>query len=340
MLRELTRNSRGLLIIGAVLAIAAFALVFLLFNQKSSTPAAVPTATAVIAAAGSPIAGAGSPVAAVGSPVVGAGVATPAGTATPAINVEVIAQHNIPADTRVANISDLVKYFKDYPIPAGQSAPRDAVGGLGILSTNLVSNTIHILNPVRSGNPILNTDYELEPFSPPTSLSNQIRPGRVGISIAALPLAADNALIFPGDYVNLLLTLHQKDFYNHPAGAPDIALPGSATTQQLLTGLRVLDARPITGNYTLEMNPQDALLVKYVKDTGGAIEMTLISAADVKTRAKPALTNPVVPDYFLTPMPLVQGTPNGTPAKGVPYPFSTPFPTLTPIPTPVLTPGR
>ena len=338
------RNGRGLLVVGALLAVAAFALVYVFFNQKSSTQTPAATATASLAtSAGSPVA-VGSSVAAVtspvaaGTPVLGSAVSTPVGTATPAINVEVVANRNIPADLRIANISDLVRYFKDYPIPAGQSAPRDAVGGLGILSTNLISNTVHILNPVRAGNPILNTDYELEPFSPPTSLSNQIRPGRVGISIAVLPLAADNALIFPGDYVNLLLTLHQKDFYNRPIGAPDIALGGSATTQQLLTSLRVIDARPVLGNYTLEMSPQDSLLVKYVKDTGGAIEMTLISAEDVKTRAKAPQTNPVVPDYFLTPMPLVQGTPNGTPVKGVPYPFSTPFPTLTA--TPVLTPGR
>ena len=293
---------------GHCLAVAAFALVFVFFNQKSATPAPAPTATTVVGAS-SPVAAVGTPVAAVGSPVVGSTVATPAGTSTPAINVEVVANRNIPADLRIENISDLVRYFKDYPIPAGQSAPRDAVGGLGVLSTNLISNTVHILNPVRAGNPILNTDYELEPFSPPTSLSNQIRPGRVGISIAVLPLAADNALIFPGDYVNLLLTLHQKDFYNRPIGAPDIAQGGSATTQQLLTSLRVIDARPLLGNYTLEMTPQDALLVKYVKDTGGAIEMTLISAEDVKTRAKAPQTNPVVPDYFLTPMPAGAGHP-------------------------------
>lgn len=315
MASSLTRSSRGLLIIGAVLAIAAFALVVLLLNQKSPPNVATPPPTVAATATGA---------------VDTADTLAASPTAPPAGLQEVTAIHAVPAGTRFSDAATIALYFKDQPVPPMASVPLDAVAGTDVLATSLISNTIRITNNIPRGAVLTTDSFELQPFSPPYSVAHQVRQGRVAESIQVQPLNAANGTIIPGDFVDVFLTLPDKALSAYTASPPE-SVSGSDQTQKILQDVRVVGVAPTTNSYTLELNQQDALLLKFVKDTGGTVDLVLMSSVDVKTQAAQPRTNPIVPQYFLTPQTSVKGTPQ---ANGVIDPFDTPLPTLTPIPTP------
>lgn len=314
MFSSLTRSSRGLLIIGAALAVAAFALVVLLLNQKSATNKTATSATVVATATLS-----------------GGDTSALDATATPAVGLqEVIAVRNVPTGTQFTDPATIALYFKNQPVPPLAAAPMDAVASTDALASSLISNTIRLTSNVKQGTVLTTDSFELEPFSPPYSEAYQVRPGRVAESIQVPSLNADNGAIKDGDFVDVFLTLPDKDLSAYTF-SPPTTLSGSDQTQQILQDVRVVSATPITNTYTLELTPQDALMVKFVKDNGGTIDLALMSSVDVKTQAAQPKTNAVVPQYFQTPMAYVKGTPQG---NGLISPFDTPLPTLTPVPTP------
>jgi Flp pilus assembly protein CpaB len=314
MLSSLTRSSRGLLIIGAVLAVAAFALVVLLLNQKSPSNTATPPPTVMATATSAP----------------GAVTADITPTAQPAGLQEVTAIHDVPAGTKFSDAATIALYFKNQAVPPMASVPLDAVASTDVLATSLISNTIRITNNIPRGAVLTTDSFELQPFSPPYSVAHQVRQGRVAESIQVQPLNADAGTIIPGDFVDVYLTLPDKDLSAYTF-SPPVSISGSDQTQKILEDVRVISVAPATSSYTLELNQQDALLLKFVKDNGGTVDLVLMSAVDVKTQAAQPKTNPIVPQYFLTPQTTVKGTPQ---ANGVIAPFDTPLPTLTPIPTP------
>jgi hypothetical protein len=144
-----------------------------------------------------------------------------------------------------------------------------------------------------------------------------------------------------------LLSIRERDLDSLITDPPSAAA-GPMETQQLISNAKVLDVLPVAGGqpgvaYTIEMPLQDALMLKYIKDTVGTLDMVLISAADVKSQLAQPKTNAVVPEYFVTPLAAVKGTavPGvvGTPrGKGVPNVFVTPI--LTPTPRITSTPQR
>ena len=73
-------------------------------------------------------------------------------------------------------------------------------------------------------------------------------------------------------------------------------------TQTTLENLRVLNVA--SGNYTLAVTHQDALKLKWVKDTNGTVDLVVRAADD-----KPAYfqTTPILPDY------LTHATSHGSP---------------------------
>lgn len=311
MFNRLARNRRSLLIIGAALAVAAFALVVLLLNQTASkTPTAAPIPTLVATIPPGPGTVIVPPTATV---VTGEGVGPS----------EVTVIHDVPSGTKLSDIGSLSLYFKTQP--AVGALPQNAITSTDVLATDLVSNTVQMLTTVKRGTVLTADAFQLLPFSPPGSISYQVRVGRVAESVSVPLINADNGGIVSGDFVNVLLTLHDRDLSAATANSPDPANNGPIQTQELLPDIRVIDATP-TGMYTLELTPQQALLIKYVKDYGGSVDLVLMSATDVKSQAAQPKTNAVVPNYFLTPVTLVKGTPQG---NGVLFPFTTPIPTPT-----------
>jgi Flp pilus assembly protein CpaB len=310
MLSQFTRSSRGLLVIGAVLAVAAFALVVVLLNQKSNNHSATGVATGTVTATLAP-----------GTTAV---VPTPSATVGTAGLQEVAVVRDVPAGTLLSDSATIALYFKDQP--ALSSVPADAVPSTEAMTTNLISNTILFTSKVAKGSILTTRSYELLPFSPPYSLSYQVRPGRVAETVQVPALNADNWLILPGDFVNVLLTIRDKELDPYTSNPPVGPNSGPEQTQQLIPDVRVIDVKP-TGIYTLELSQEDALILKYVKDTGGTVELNLMSSVDVKTQAQQPKTNAVVPQFFLTPVTITQGTPQ---RNGLINPFATALPTLTP----------
>lgn len=319
---QVLRSSRGMTMVGIVLAVAAAVLVIVLLSSKSN-PSSTVSATA--------------------TPSGPTDTATPIlPTATPTITLAAVAAvQNVPAGTHLNNLVDVYRYFKDQPLSPNNPIDSDAVtsGTIGWLTndtkvlsgTTFLGGSILITKPIKSGNPLLSTEYRVLPLPPPNSYAWQMDPGRVAESISVSTTSSDNLGIVPGDFVDVLLTLHQIDLDSFAANPPDPSRSGPMETQQLISDSRVITASTTVGGgavYTLEMPVQDAVLLKYAKDTGGNIDLVLISAADVKTQAAQPSTKAVLPEYYLTPRALVRGTPG---ANGVPYPFDSPRPTLTPI---------
>ncbi|MDB5057176.1 MAG: Flp pilus assembly protein RcpC/CpaB [Chloroflexi bacterium] len=317
---QMMRSSRGLLVIGGVLAVAAFVLVVVLLNNKS-------TPTAVI----------------LPTPTVG----TPLPTAIPTVGLGVVvAVRDIPAQTKFTNLTSVYANFKDVSLGTGSAQPANAVNSINdwvttdtrILSNTSFLGTILITQPIRRNSPLLTTNYKVLPISPLLSLANQINPGRVAMSVQLTGTQADNLQVLPGDFVDLLLTIRQREtdsLLSSPADASSLAAHGPLETQQLISNARVVAVGlPVAPGspqmFTLELPLQDALLLKYVKDSTGTIDMVLISAGDVKNQTVQPKTHAIFPEYFTTPQAIVKGTPQG---NGLPNVFVTPIPTPTSKPS-------
>jgi Flp pilus assembly protein CpaB len=322
---QILRSSRGMTIIGVVLAVVAAVLVVVLLSSKSNSPnasAATPTPSGPTDTE---------------TPILP--------TATPTFTLAAItAVQNVPAGTHLNNLVDVFRYFKDQPLSPNTPIDSNAVtsGTIGWLTndTKVLSGTaflggsIVITQPIKSGSPLLTTQYRVLPLPPPNSMAWQMDPGRVAESISIATTSSDDLGIVPGDFVDVLLTLRQKDLDSFTVVPPNPADLGHQETQQLISDSRVISALDTLGGgavYTLEMPVQDAVLLKYAKNTGGDIDLVLVSAADVKTEAASPSTKAVLPEYYLTPRAIVRGTPGN---NGVPYPFDSPRPTFTPVATP------
>ena len=146
--------------------------------------------------------------------------------------------------------------------------------------------------------------------------------------------------------LDVLLSIHERDLDSLITDPPNAAA-GPIETQQLISSVKVLNVLPVAGGqpgfaYTLAMPLQDALMLKYVKDTVGTLDLVLILAANVKRPAIPSpgrpmpwCLNTVTPiatakatvSVTVTPVPGIVGTPR---PKGVLNVFVTPI--LTPTP--------
>jgi Flp pilus assembly protein CpaB len=326
---QMMRSSRGLLVIGGVLAVVAFVLVVVVLNGKSNN-ATPPVVLATSTPAGSP-----QPT---DSPTVTFGY--------------VAAVHKIAAGTKYTDATSIYRDFKNVALGTGTIQPPFAVNSINewlttdtrVLSGTAFLGTILVTKDIRQSDPLLTTDYKVLPVSPLFSLAYQIDAGRVAETITMSQANADNLQILPQDFVDILLTIRQRETDSLNSNLPTSISPPNAgpfETQQLISNVRVvavsLPSAPAANvaaseNITLELPVQDALLLKYVKDTSGSMELVLLSSVDVRDQTVQPKTKAVFPEYFLTPEAVIKGTPQG---NGVPYVMVTPKPTLTPKPTPV-----
>jgi pilus assembly protein CpaB len=109
-------------------------------------------------------------------------------------------------------------------------------------------------------------------------LSSSIEPGKTILAFPVVDLIGQTGLIVAGDRVDLLITTEVTG-----------DAPGKKTgyTVQNVEVLRVLGAEPTEDNpnpkpsaFLLQLTPQDAVLVKMVKDSGGTIDLALRSPLD------------------------------------------------------------
>lgn len=278
MMKKFVRNSRNLIILGALLAVIAFVLAFSVLSKAQSSPATT------------------------AAPV----PPTPTPIPAPAL----IAAQDVPAFAPITDLTTAMQYFRAVPVK-GYIDP-DYVKGPTALAAMLVQGARHLAIRLPKGQPLLNSELISNTVAGAVDYSALLNPGEVAEAIAVGPVAAVNGSIQPSDHVDLLLSIKfdltkaqaLRHAYFTGNGTPlgpstlDSAIVGSLwESQAVIQNLRVLSVS--NGTYTLAMTHQDALLVKWIKDTGGTVDMVVRAGDD--SGHKPAMftTTAVLPDYLL-----------------------------------------
>jgi pilus assembly protein CpaB len=128
--------------------------------------------------------------------------------------------------------------------------------------------------------------------------SEEITPKMVAMAFSRDDLLNKSRVINEGDYVDLLLTLDVKE------ESATETREGKATnyTLQNIKVLRIVRDKPTEQNVNpeptailFEMTPQEAVIAKFVKDSGGTVDFTLRSPADTK----PFTTEAINQDFLL-----------------------------------------
>ncbi|HZS87616.1 MAG TPA: hypothetical protein VFE42_09030 [Chloroflexota bacterium] len=281
MLNKLLHNSRNLLIIGALLAAVAFALTFMVLNKAQGNPVAI---------AGNNQ----TPVAA-------------APTATPIPAPMLVAQSDIPAFTAFTDTKSVRQYFKEQPVK-GYVNPNYVQGYTGFADL-LTQGPRHLMFKLSKGDTLLNSELISNTVAGAIDYAGLLNTGEVAESVSVQPVAADNGNIQPSDHVDMLLTLKldltkaqaaQRAFFTNngttlgPSTLPFTWVGNLLETQTTLQNLRVLS---VSGtNYTLALTHQDALVLKWVKDYNGTIDLVVRASDDSGKKPKLTTTQPIWPD--------------------------------------------
>ncbi|HKC73081.1 MAG TPA: RcpC/CpaB family pilus assembly protein [Chloroflexota bacterium] len=253
MFNKLDRNSRSLLIVGVLLAVIAFALAFSVLSKASSSSASQATV----------------------QPTPG-----PVGQV-------LLAKTQVPTLTQITDAQAAVKqYFREEPVQQylkanNGSIPPDYVQGKPGLEALLAQGARHLATGLSNGDPLLTSELITNTAPGTVDYSPLLTKGEVAETIAVQPVAAGNGNIQVSDHVDMLVT------YKLPLQGAAPRLPGidrSASpantweTQTTLQNLRVLNVAGT--NYTLAVHHQDALTLKWVKDTNGTVDLVVRAADD------------------------------------------------------------
>ncbi|MDP9316030.1 MAG: Flp pilus assembly protein CpaB [Chloroflexota bacterium] len=147
-------------------------------------------------------------------------------------------------------------------------------------TTTLVGE--QVLVPVQPGE-VFRAEQLLGAAGAPAS--NAIAEDRVLIAFPAGDLLNQTGVVTAGDHIDLLLTLDLTD----DAGGETRTGKSTNFTVQNINVLRVVRGQPTEENpnpapsaLLLELEPQDAVRVKFVKDNGGVIDFALRSPLDTE----------------------------------------------------------
>lgn len=132
-------------------------------------------------------------------------------------------------------------------------------------------------------------------------LSKQIPEGRVLVAFPVADLLNQAKVVQEGDKIDLLLTLDITE------ETPTETRTGKATnyTIQNVNIFRIVRDRPTEDNpnpapqaLLVDMTPQDAVILKFVKDNGGVIDFSLRSPLDNTTYSTEAITQDYLFDNY------------------------------------------
>lgn len=269
MLNKLMHNSRNLFILGAVLAALAFVLAFSLLSkaqQSTATQAAV------------------------------APVATP--IPAPAL----VAKTDIPAFTAIADLKTAQQYFTE--LPAKGNTNPDYVKGFAGLQILIAQAPRHLALALPKNMQLMTSSLITNTAAGAVDFSPLLSAGQVAETISVQPVQADNGNIQPSDYVDLLVSykVHPKTTLNTLASGSTPGIDYSTTpptTQEAQTTLQNLRVLNVAGtNYTLAITHQDALVLKWAKDTNGTVDLVVRAADDSTRKPKIFKTTAILPDYL------------------------------------------
>lgn len=186
------------------------------------------------------------------------------------------------------------------PVAARALAPGNAVGPddillkdfpLDLVPVNALTETTEIENrilarAVGQGDPFQRSMFVGERGE---AISQEIPPGYVLFAFPIVDLLGQSNLIEDGDRIDLYLTLNTP-LDASAAPAPDQATtPTTALTLQNVQVLKVLRQAPREDEtktpaiaLLCAMRPEDAIILKHIKDTGGTIDFALRSPLDTE----------------------------------------------------------
>jgi Flp pilus assembly protein CpaB len=262
VLNKLIHNSRNLFILGALLAALAFVLAFSLLSkaQQSATTQAAPVPTPIPAPA-------------------------------------LVAKTNIPAFTAIVDLKTAQQYFKEQAVTSNVNP--DYVKGFSGLQVLLAQAPRHLALALPKGMQLMSSSLITNTAPGAVDFSPLLNPGEVAETISVQPTQADNGNIQPSDHVDLLVSykVHPRATTGSIPGVDDSTTP--PTTQETQTTLENLRVLNVAGtNYTLAVTHQDALVLKWAKDTNGTVDLVVRAADDSTHKVKVFKTVPVLPDYL------------------------------------------
>jgi Flp pilus assembly protein CpaB len=265
MLNKIVRSSRNLFILGGLLAVVAFGLAFSVLSKAQQAP----TTTA----------------------------APPPPTPIPA--PALIARTNVPV---MAQITDpqvaLSQYFRIMPVK-GYIMP-DYVKGPQGLAELLALGPRHMAIGLAAGQPLLASELISNTLPGAIDYSSLLLPGEVAETIAVQPTSSGNGNIQPSDHVDVLVS-YKVTLANAPTGMPGVDHTSSPATtwesQTTLQNLRVLNVA--STNFTLAMSHQDALVLKWAKDTSATIDLVVRAADDSGRTPRFFRTTALLPNFIL-----------------------------------------
>jgi Flp pilus assembly protein CpaB len=267
MFNKLVRNPRSLLITGVLLAVIAFVLAFILLSKAAPQ---------------------------------GSQAAPPQATPEPVGQV-LFAKTQVPVLTQITDAQSAVQqYFSEEPVQQylkahNGSIPPDYVQGKPGLEALLAQGSRHLATGLSNGDPLLASELITNTAPGSVDYSPLLNKGEVAETIVVQPVAAGNGNVQVSNHVDMLVT------YKLPLRGSAPRLPGidrSASpantweTQTTLQNLRVLNVA--STNYTLAVTHQDALVLKWVKDTNGTVDL-VVRATDDSGRVR---TTAILPTYL------------------------------------------
>lgn len=296
MLNKLVRNSRALFIGGAILAVVAFALAFTVLSKAQQPPQTLAATAAV-------------PTPPPAAPVLVAKAEVPASSQV--------------TDPRMADPKNPARLFDQVPYNAyvkGKGVPPlDYVkgsAGLAELLTPSGGGIRRLAFVLPAGQALLASELLTNSITTTVDYSPMMSKGEVEATISAQPTNAGGGNIQPGDHVDLLVS-YKVSMSETPPSLPGIDLTprikkgaqdpyGTWQSQTVIENARVLavipGVSPTAGaTYAVAVSHQDAVILKWVKDTNGSADLVVRAAADIdpKTQgAKPFTTQPVLPGYM------------------------------------------
>jgi pilus assembly protein CpaB len=171
-----------------------------------------------------------------------------------------------------------------------------------LVPTTAVTNSVDLesrilLRPIEEGDVIRRSEILGESG---TALSQQIRQGQVLFAFPIVDLMAQSDVIQDGDRIDLFLST--------PIIAPDGSATGrvSALTLQNIEVFKVLRPLDEEGNpgaataLLCSMSPQDAVMLKFIKDSGGMIDFALRSPLDADPFVAPPVSDSDLNARYLT----------------------------------------
>ena len=253
MFNKLDRNSRNLLIVGVLLAVIAFALAFSVLSKASSS-----ASQAAVQSAPQPV------------------------------GQVLLAKTQVPTLTQITDApSSVQQYFSEEPVQQYLKAhngyiPADYVQGTAGLEALLAQGPRHLATTLSSGSPLLTSELITNTAPGTVDYSPLLGKGEVAETIAVQPVQAGNGNIQVSDHVDLLVTYDKLPLQGSAPRLPGVDRSASpANTWETQTTLQNLCVLNVAGtNYTLAVNHQEALVLKWVKDTNGTVDLVVRRADD------------------------------------------------------------